>query len=437
MIRPMFPWGTADVPLLILLPIAAALSAVFSGSETAFFGLRAHERRDFLARQDPISRAAAALLANPRMLLITLLLGNIAVNIIYFVVSSVLLLRIDPTTTGQAEAILLSAVMLAAIILVGEVTPKLVAARHGRLWVRAVAVPLLALHGFLSPIRHPLSRFIIEPLIRLGPTPGRRLSISHDELDSLLELSRDGGVIDGDEYDLLSDVVGLSRQRTRDIMTPRVRLAALPVEADRSQVREQFLTWCAERASAASAGSSAPANPVRAPVFEESLDHVVGVLDLRRFFLDESLTVRLAMEPPTFIPELATLDRLLEHFRGTLSRLALVVDEFGQTTGAVSFDDVMGELYGSSVDLAAARRSIMLVGLGRWRVDGDANIHDFADAFDIDLESPRVSTVAGFISQELERVPAVGDTFTIGSYRLTVRAVRRARAVSVEMELTA
>ena len=431
----MLPWGSADIPLLVILPIAAALSAAFSGSETAFFGLRAHERRELIEQDDAVSRAAATLLANPRMLLITLLLGNMTVNVTYFVVSSVLLLRIDPTTTGQAKAVVLSAIMLAAIILVGEVTPKLVAARHGRVCVRAIAVPLLALHGFLSPIRHPLNRFVIEPLIRLGLTPGRRLSISHDELDSLLELSRDAGVIDGDEYDLLSDVVGLSRQRTRDIMTPRVRLAAIPVEADRSQVREQFLAWCAQRGAGASAGSSPLPSLSRVPVYEDTLDHVLGVLDLRRFFLDESLTVRRAMEPPTFIPELAALDRLLDHFRSTNSRLALAVDEFGQTTGAVSLDDVMSELYGSSVDLAAARRSIMLIGLGRWRVDGDANIHDFADAFNIALESPRVSTVAGLISQELERVPEVGDSFILGSYRLTVRAVRRARAVSIEAEL--
>lgn len=431
----MFPWGSADIPLLVILPIAAALSAAFSGSETAFFGLRAHERHDLAASPDALSRSAAALLASPRMLLITLLLGNMTVNVVYFVVSSVLLLRIDTTTTGQVEAVAASLVMLAAIILVGEVTPKLIAARHGRLWVRAVAVPLLALHGFLAPIRVPLNRLVIEPLIRLGLSPGRRQTISHDELNSLLEMSRDAAVIDRDEYDLLSDVVSLSRQTTRDIMTPRVRMPALPASADRARVLERFRGWCAERSAAGAGGAAGLGRLARVPVFEESLDHVVGVLDLRRFFLDESLTVREAMSPPTFIPELATLDRLLDHFRATHSRLALVVDEFGQTTGMVSFDDVMSELYGASVDHAAARRAIMLIGLGRWKVDGDMNIHDFADAFDLELESPRVSTVAGLISHGLERVPQAGDAITLGAYRLTVRAVRQTRAVSVEMEL--
>lgn len=252
----MFPWGSADIPLLVILPIAAALSAAFSGSETAFFGLRAHERHDLAASPDALSRSAAALLASPRMLLITLLLGNMTVNVVYFVVSSVLLLRIDTTTTGQVEAVAASLVMLAAIILVGEVTPKLIAARHGRLWVRAVAVPLLALHGFLAPIRVPLNRLVIEPLIRLGLSPGRRQTISHDELNSLLEMSRDAAVIDRDEYDLLSDVVSLSRQTTRDIMTPRVRMPALPASADRARVLERFRGWCAERSAAGVGGAA-------------------------------------------------------------------------------------------------------------------------------------------------------------------------------------
>lgn len=431
----MFPWGSADTPLLLILPLAAALSGAFSGSETALFGLRAHERNGLIAGDDPISRAAAALLAAPRMLLITLLLGNMTVNVLYFVVSSVLLLRIDSTTVGQAEAIAASALLLAFIILVGEVMPKLVAARHSLRWVRAVAVPLLALHGFLAPVRLPLNRVIIEPLIRLGLSPGRRLAISHDELDSLLEVSREAGVIDRDEFDLLSDVVRLSRQTTRDVMTPRVRMAAVPVDAGREEVLEHVRNWYERLAPARGAGGGGASPISRLPVYEGTVDCVVGVLNLRRFFLDERLSVRSAMEPATFIPELATLDRLLDHFRRTRSRVALVVDEFGQTTGMVALDDVMSELYGRSAEHASSSGAIMLTGLGRWRVDGDLNIHDFAEAFEIDLESPRVSTVAGLVSQELQRVPHAGDSLVLGRYRLKVVAARRARAVTIEMEL--
>lgn len=418
MIRAMFPWGSADIPLLLILPFALVLSAAFSGSETALFGLRAHERNDLVEQSDPMSRAAAALLANPRMLLITLLLGNMTVNVVYFVVSSVLLLRVDSTAAGGAEAVIASVLMLAAIILFGEVLPKLVAARHSRLWVRVVAVPLLGLHGFLAPIRLPLSKFIIEPLIRLCTTPGRLLAISHDELDSLLEISRDADVIDRDEYELLSDIVRLSRQTTRDIMTPRVRMGAFSVDVERHELREALRS------------SRLP----RVPIYEGSLDTIVGILDLRRYLLDDTLTVRKAMEPPTFVPELATLDRLLEHFRTTQTRLAMVVDEFGQTTGMVALDDVMSELYGRAAEHSTEQSAIMLIGMGRWLIDGDLNIHDFADAFVIDLDSPRVSTVAGLVSQELQRVPEPGDSVVFGGYRLAVRAVRRSRAVSVEVE---
>lgn len=418
MIRAMLPWGSADIPLLLILPVAVICSAAFSGSETALFGLRAHERHDLAGQSDAVSRAATTLLANPRMLLITLLLGNMTVNVVYFVVSSVLLLRIDPSTSSPAVGLAASVVLLAVIILFGEVMPKLVAARHSRMWVRLAAVPLLGLHGFLAPLRLPLSRFVIEPLIRLGVSPGRLLAISHDELDSLLEISRDADVIDRDEYELLSDIVRLSRQTTRDIMTPRVRMGAFPLDIGRAQLLEAVRQ------------SRLP----RVPIYDGSLDMIVGVLNLRRFMLDQSLTVRKAMDPPTFVPELATLDRLLDHFRTTQTRLAMVVDEFGQTTGLVTLDDVMSELYGRAAEHAADQHLVMLIGIGRWLIDGDLNIHDFADAFMIDLESPRVSTVAGLVSHELERVPKVGDSVVVGAYRLMVRSVRRSRAVSLEVE---
>lgn len=421
MIRAMLPWGSDDIPLLVILPIAALLSAAFSGSETALFGLRAHERRDLIEQGDAVSRAAATLLANPRMLLITLLLGNMTVNVVYFVVSSVLLLRIDPTTASPALGFAASVVLLAIIILFGEVMPKLVAARHSRTWVRLATVPLVGLHGFLAPIRLPLSRFIIEPLIRLGVTPGRLLAISHDELDSLLEISRDADVIDRDEYELLSDIVRLSRQTTRDIMTPRIRMGAFPVDVDRVQLLDEARE------------SRLP----RVPIYEGSIDTIVGVLNLRRFLLDDSLTIRKAMEPPSFVPELATLDRLLDHFRTTQTRLAMVVDEFGQTTGLVTLDDVMSELYGRAAEHETDEHIVMLIGIGRWILDGDLNIHDFADAFTIEIKSPRVSTVAGLVSHELRRVPKVGDSVVVGAYRLIVRTVRRSRAVSIEVEALA
>lgn len=327
----MFGWTASHIPLILALPLLLIGSAFFSGSETALFGLTHGERVELRRRRGIASGAIDALLANPRMLLITILLGNMVINVLYFVISSVLL--IAATDARWIERVVLAALSLLAIILLGEVTPKLLANTARITTARFIAPIVLAVHRLLAPIRIPLNAAVVEPLSRLTAPTSAPPALDHAELAALFESSREEGLIDEREQQLLREVIELDQHTVRSAMTPRVKMAAVPIDATRDDVaaiaRETRLT--------------------KLPVHEGDLDHIVGILHVKRFLLDdESHHVRgsSAIVPVRYIPELATLDRLLDDFRRTHTQLAIAVDEYGGTAGIIAIEDIVREIMG-------------------------------------------------------------------------------------------
>ena len=176
--------SATDVTLLLVLPGLLLASAFFSGSETALFGLSEHERAALASRSPLSGRAASALLHQPRMLLITILLGNMVVNVLFFVIASVLTLRADDVILKTV----FSVAPLLAVILFGEVTPKLVATGRRVSWCAVFAPPLLALHRIIAPIRLALNALVVEPAARLAGAQ-EPVALSADDLGELLEIS--------------------------------------------------------------------------------------------------------------------------------------------------------------------------------------------------------------------------------------------------------
>ena len=322
-------WGPHETLLLALLPVLLLLSGFFSGSETALFALT-HAQRERMAQHRPkISAALNALMVDRRMLLITILMGNMLVNVLYLVTSSVLLLEVETGAVGTAA---LALGFLLCLIAGGEVGPKMAANSHLAGFATLIALPLFAVHRAVAPVRVVLARFVIAPLHRLA-APGHAPEELHEEdLDRLLEVSRLSGVIDARERGLLADVLALSRRRVQDVMTPRVRMGFLRTgdghDAIRALARESRLT--------------------RLPVCEGDLDHVTGFLSVASWLrAGDDAAPSSNMLPALFVPEIATLDDLLTHFRSTRTSLAIAVDEYGGTAGIVALQDVVASLVGA------------------------------------------------------------------------------------------
>ncbi|MHC5112872.1 MAG: hemolysin family protein [Planctomycetota bacterium] len=410
-------WGVVDLPMLLALPVLLVLSGFFSGSETALFGLNEAQRQAFLRGDTLADRAVGTLLTDERMLLITILLGNMTVNVMYFVISTVLMMR---SASGAAVQAVLAVVFLLVIVLLGEVGPKMIASSARVRFASITAPLLLTLHRVIGPVRAVLSVGVVAPLSRLTAPPAPP-DLSDAELNALLDISGNEGVIDTREERLLRDVLTMRRLHVRDVMTPRVRMASLDERATRVDVLE------ATRAQ----------RLTKIPVCGKSLDDVIGVLHVKRYLLapvPTAVTDPSVMSRAHFVPELASLDQLLEFFRRCGTQSAIVVDEFGGTEGVVSVEDLVEELIGDIVgpdeEPSAPPR---LVALGRWLVSGDEPVHDFAEAFSLDCSEVASATVGGLIAEELGRAPEADDEITLDGWRLRVLAVDHARVVSAEM----
>lgn len=400
--------NASDLPLLLLLPALLVASAFFSGAETALFGLTQRERLALLRQGGVGARAAVALLAQPRPLLITLLLGNMVINVFYFVIASVLLLRAE----GALARAILSVAPLLALILLGEVLPKLTAGAHRVAWCRIASPAMYTVHRAITPLRDPIEALVIAPLSRLVGPRRREPSLSTDELSELLEASRRAGAIDDEEARLLDAVADLGVMRVRDIMLPRVDMHWLREDA----VRDDALALLDE------------AHRRIAPVCAGSLDDGVrGVLALKRLLAaPPGARARTLMVPALFVPENAPLDRLLDLLRQRRRRSAVVVDEFGGVVGFVTLADIVDRLAKSfRADTARAGDRgglVQPVRDGVWRVDGRLNVHDWADAFG--LRAPmRASTVGGVIVGALGRLPTPGDSVSLGPVAIVVESV--------------
>ena len=238
-------------------------------------------------------------------------------------------------------------------------------------------------------------------LVMLGAHKQDGPTVSVDDIEHLLEAGRAEGVLEAVEQAVATEALRLGERAVRDIMRPRIDLDALDIETPPGEVL----------------GAIAMAGYSRLPVYEGSLDHILGYVSLkdvlRHNWMGWPIELRRIMHRALFVPETMPLDRLLELFQKEKNQLAIVLDEYGGTEGLVTLEDVLEELVGEIHD-EHRRETAEFVQRedGSWLVDGGASVEDLADRLGIKLDAvPRdYSTVSGIVLAELERIPATGDT---------------------------
>ncbi len=415
-----FGWEAADLPMLLALPFLLLFSGLISGSETALFGLSGAQRLQLRLSGGVGSVATDTLLRDPPMLLITILLANTTINVAYFVTSSLLLMHSEANAFAQAA---LAAFFLLFIVLGGEVLPKALADAHRMRLAPLCAPPLLTFHTIIAPLRIVLGRGVIAPLARLFVPSPEVTTVDDQALRALISVSGSEGVIDAHEHHLLEELLDLRRRKVRDVMTPRTRMAAIPDDADRATVQRMVREH----------------RQLTFPVYHENLDSIVGVLHVKRYLTNPSITRvtdARALTKPRFVPEIATLDHLLERFSVWHERAAIVVDEYGGTEGTVTVEDVVEEIVGDIViDDAPAVSAPQMIGLDRWAVAGDWSVHDFIDAFAlaVDVQDLPITTVGGLVTDRLGRAAEIGDRAVIGNLTITVTGLDGTRIASIEI----
>jgi len=414
----------SDFWQLILMVLLLGASGFFSGTETALFNLSAGQLKR-LVGGGAAGRLIARLMRRPSRVLNTILLGNMLVNVGYASVATVTILHLGPSGYGLLPAWAAAPVSLAPLvllILLGEVTPKMLALVVGERWALLAVGPLAVCERVVRPMLRVVDAVIVTPLTRiLAPHPHKGADVTADELAALLDLSAKRGLLDQDASALLREIVELSDLKVADIMVPRVDMIAF----DLSEPPEKLLELFRETRLR------------KLPVYEGDLDHVHGVIHAKRVLLNPAADLRRLIVPVPFIPETGTAERALLQFRVTRTQMAIVVDEYGGTAGLVTLEDVLEEIVGDIPDPAGAERgaAVERVAPGEYRIDGDLGIHEWADAFQFDLAGRRISTIGGFVTSLLGRIPRVGDTATHRNIAFTVETMRRRRIGSLRVRL--
>jgi len=338
--------------LLVLLAPLLVISALFSGSETALFGLGARHRLDLKDRGGKADRVVLSLLLKPRQLLITILVGNMAVNITWFTVVAVLA---GKQPWGFPGAVAVQVVGVLTLVLAAEVIPKVVASADTLRAARFVALPLNAVHVVLLPLRRLVETIFIRPLARLAGERPRDATLSDADLDRLLEHSAQSGLVDAQEQRFLAGILGLGRLPVQQVMTPRTRMVSIARTDDVDTIADAF------RSSALT----------RLPVRGADIDAIIGMLFARDWLqADRPSDFESLLRPPAFTPAVAPVDRVLHTLQRARRKTAIVVDEYGGTAGIVSIRDLVEPLTGSFDDPDAAAPTARPLGPGRWIVDG-------------------------------------------------------------------
>ena len=399
--------------LLIVLALILA-NGFFSGAEMAIVASRRGRLRDRAEEGDRASRIALELANTPDRFLPTVQVGITLVGTLAAayggnqIVSDIadLMTRVGPPALAPwAHSIALGtfvALLSFFTLLLGELVPKRLALRRAEAVARAVAPAMAIFARIASPLVWGLGRATSAVLFLLGAHRLEGPSVSVDDIEHLLEAGRAEGVLEAVEQAVAAEALRLGERTVRDIMRPRIDLDAIDVDTPAEEI----------------IGAIAMAGYSRLPVYEGSLDHILGYVSikdvLRQNWMGWPIELRRIMHKALFVPESMPLDRLLELFQKEHNQLAIVLDEYGGTEGMVTMEDVLGELVGEIHDehRTGAPERFTHREDGSWLVDGGAGVEDLVKRLDIRAdELPRdYSTVSGLVLATLERIPAVGDT---------------------------
>ncbi len=395
------------------------LSGFFSGSEAALFSLSRSQLRT-LRDVSAAGRTVSRLLERPRRLLITILLGNLTVNI--FATSTATAIAL--AALGERGVVYSFLVMSALIMLFGEILPKAVGLHSPERVAQGVAFPLSLLHALFLPVRAPLTLFtdrVIDALRNRLGTVSR--SYSWEELLTAVRIGRREGAVGPFEYEILSHMLEFRHKIVKEIMTPSIHVIAAPVTASRNELVALF----------AGSGRS------RVPIHEESSDDVLGILHVKDLVDPDAGTteddLRSRLHEVFFIQENASIVELYAELQARKIHVAIVLDEYGSFAGVVTIEDILEQLVGEIRDAREPRaHPFKLIDEKRIVVEGTMELDHFNEVFETGLRDPDHETMAGFVLGLLGRIPREGETVVAQGLRFHIISAQPNRIRKMRVE---
>lgn len=402
------------------------LSAIVSGAEVALFSLSKSDLENAYQKNPEQIKTIKSLLHSPKKLLATILIANNFINVAIVILFAFLGEIIFKSISVYWVKFLLEVVLVTFLILLfGEIIPKIYARRNALRFSRFISKPLSFLNRILSPISNPMKYLTIA--IERTFTKSKTSNISVDQLSYALELTRDEET-NSEEHKILKGIVSFGSTDTKQVMIPRIDIFALPYNTPFETVLSEI----------AIQGYS------RIPVYNENIDNVSGVLyakDLLPHLQKKEFDWQSTLRPPFFVPENKKLDDLMQEFQSKKTHLAIVVDEYGGTSGVISLEDVIEEIVGEISD-EFDDFDLLYTKLDKnnYLFEGKTALKDFYKILDIEgqefeTKKGEAETLAGFILELHGMFPRQGQTILFHKYAFKINIIERKRIKQIHLKI--
>jgi gliding motility-associated protein GldE len=400
-------------------------SALISGAEVALFSLSQKDLDETLQEHPSKGKIITKLLEKPKKLLATLLVANNFINIgvvilFLFVGKNWFAAVSSPILKFGIEVVIVTFL----ILLFGEVLPKVYASRNNIKFAKKVAYPVAVLDKLLSPISLPMRKVTIYLHNKLGK---QKTNFSVDQLSQALELT-DSDESSSEEQKILEGIVTFGNTDARQVMSPRMDIFALEIEESFAAIYSKIIEK----------GFS------RIPVYRDNIDQIEGVLfvkDLLRHIDKEEFDWKTLIREPFFIPENKKIDNLLKDFQNMKSHLAIVVDEYGGTSGIVSLEDIIEEIVGDiSDEFDGDNSNVSKIDDKNYVFEGKTNLKDFYRIIDVNEElfetaKGEAETLAGFILEVLGNFPKKEQKIVFENCTFTIEVVDKKRVKQIKVTI--
>ncbi len=415
------PIIAASVAVILLL----ICSALISGSEVAYFSLGPAELGEIEGKEDKSIGILRNLLERPKRLLATILIANNFINVAIVILSTYLSdLLIDHSLSEVTQFLIQVVVVTFLLLLLGEVIPKVYANKKPLSLAKFMAQPLYYIRGILTPISGVLvnsTNFIDKRIKKRGH------NISVDELSQALELTSDEYGKD-EEQKILEGIVKFGNTEVKQVMTSRVDVVSLDENLTFNEVIETILE----------AGFS------RIPVHKESFDNILGVLyikDVLPHLNKEKFDWLKIIRKPFFVPENKKIDDLLKEFQTRKTHLAIVVDEYGGSSGIISLEDILEEIVGEISD-EFDDEDLVYSKLDEFNYvfEGKTPLNDMyrvlnIEGEDFEAEKGESETMAGFVLELFGKIPKKNEKLRFNEYQITIEAADKRRVKRIKLTL--
>ncbi|SER89661.1 Hemolysin, contains CBS domains [Gracilibacillus ureilyticus] len=411
-----------DIPLssIIILATLIFLSAFFSSAETAFSSVNKIRLKNLVDEGRRGSKNALHMAEHFDNTLSTILIGN---NIVNIAASSISATLANELFGGNMALVISTVIMTILILIFGEILPKSLAKEHAESYTLTISGILFILIKLLTPINFLFVKLKIlasKLFAKNEPLP----SVTEEEIKVMLDISEEEGVIDKEERQLIHRSMDFDDTIAGEILTPRIDMIAINIEQPIDEIKNIFFE---ERFS-------------RIPVYEDSVDNIIGILSEKEFLTHVikygDVNVRELLRDPLFVVESMKISTLLPQLQKEKVHMAIVVDEFGGTSGLLTLEDVLEEIVGEIWDEQDEKTiSISQINENVYKFDAQYQLDDFAEKMNVPAPDSSYHTLGGWVIENFEAIPTNGDTFHYGPLKVSVDEVTNRRVKKVKVEI--